>query len=105
MAHKIKRKNESTHKGYLQSIKKLKEQSNYIEINVNSDATTVVKHTKACISMPFTSTALIAKYEGKPSIYYDPSGIIQKNDRAAHGIPVLSNIDELEEWVKSIGNE
>jgi polysaccharide biosynthesis PFTS motif protein len=52
--------------------------------------------------MPFTSTALIAKYEGKPSIYYDPSGIIQKNDRAAHGIPVLVNIDELQQWVEGI---
>jgi len=102
MAHKMKRKNERAHKGYLQSIKKLKEQSNYIEINVNSDATTVVKHTKACISMPCTSTALIAKYEGKPSIYYDPSGTIQKNDKAAHGIPVLVNIDELRQWVEGI---
>ena len=102
MAHKRKRKNERAHKGYLQNIKKLKEQSNYIEINFNLDATTVVKHTKACISMPFTSTALIAKYEGKPSIYYDTSGIIQKNDRAAHGIPVLVNIDELQKWVEGI---
>jgi len=55
--------------------------------------------------MPFTSTALMAKLEGKPSVYYDPSGLIQKDDRAAHGVPVLSNIDELQEWVKSIGNE
>ena len=82
--------------------KRLSTVRDYIEINANLDASTVVKHTKACISVPFTSTALIAKYEGKPSIFYDPSGIVQKNDRAAHGIPVLSNINELEEWVQSV---
>ena len=45
-------------------------------------------------------TALIAKHEGKPSIYYDPSGNTQKDDRAAHGIQVINNLYELEEWVK-----
>ena len=52
--------------------------------------------------MPFTSTALIAKHEGRPSVYYDPSGIVQAGDRAAHGIPILVGIDELQEWVKGI---
>ena len=49
------------------------------------------------ISMPFTSTALVARNLGKPSYYYDPSGIIQKGARAAHGIPVISGFSELQE--------
>jgi hypothetical protein len=28
--------------------------------------------------------------------------MIQKDDRAAHGIPVLSGIDELKEWVEGL---
>ena len=32
---------------------------------------------------------------GVPSYYYDPSGIIQKGDRAAHGIPIISGVNEL----------
>ena len=47
--------------------------------------------------MSFTSTALVARDLGKPSYYYDPSGIIQKGDRAAHGIPVISGLSELQE--------
>ena len=47
--------------------------------------------------MPFTSTALVARNLGKPSYYYDPSGIIQNDDRAAHGIPVISGVDGLQE--------
>jgi polysaccharide biosynthesis PFTS motif protein len=86
---------------YLRKISQLSEKVDYTSIDPGIDALNIIQQTKACISMPFTSTALIAKYEGKPSIFYDPSGIVQKNDRAAHGIPVLSNIDELEEWVQS----
>ena len=103
--HKIKRKEQSTDKRYRSKVNQLIRESNYIEVDPSVDATQVIQKTKACISMPFTSTAIIAKQEGKPSVYYDPSGIIQKNDRAAHGILVLSGIDELQKWVKSLSME
>jgi hypothetical protein len=48
--------------------------------------------------MPFTSTALIARHLGKPSCYYDPTGLVQKNDRAAHGIPIVTGMEELKSW-------
>jgi polysaccharide biosynthesis PFTS motif protein len=102
MVHKIKRKNKKAHKEYMQNLKKLKKQPNYIEIDPGLGATQVIKQAKACISMPFTSTALIAKHEGKPSVFYDPSGITQADDRAAHGIPILVSIDELQQWVEGI---
>jgi polysaccharide biosynthesis PFTS motif protein len=86
-------------------IKQLSNKLNYIEVDPSADALQIIQKTKACISMPFTSTALIAKEEGKPSVYYDPTGMIQKDDRAAHGISVLSGINELEEWVENINND
>ncbi|MDP3086736.1 MAG: polysaccharide biosynthesis PFTS motif protein [Methylotenera sp.] len=55
----------------------------------------VIESCVAVISMPFTSTAIIAREMGKPSVYYDSSGLLQKDDRAAHGIPILSTSDEL----------
>ena len=73
-----------------------------MEINPNIDALQVIQKSKACISMPFTSTAVIAKQEGKPSVYYDPSGMIPDGDKAAHGIPVLNGIKELEDWVDEL---
>ena len=84
---------------------KLSEHNNFIEANPSVDALQIIQQTKACISMPFTSTALMAKTEGKPSVYYDPSGIVCKDDKAAHGIIILSNIDELTQWVRNIDNE
>jgi polysaccharide biosynthesis PFTS motif protein len=100
--HKIKRMIKTTHKAYLKNIKLLKNESNYVEINPNIDALQVIQKSKACISMPFTSTAVIAKQEGKPSVYYDPSGMIPDGDKAAHGIPVLNGIKELEDWVDEL---
>ena len=80
----------------------LEKKSNLIEINPDASGYSVIEKWKAVISMPFTSTALIAKSLGKPSIYYDPSGIIQKDDRAAHGIPVITGKEELQSWVKTL---
>lgn len=102
MAHKMKRINLLTHQRYTDNIERLKEKSNYLTINPSLDATKLIQKTGACISMPFTSTAIIAKQNGKPSVYYDPNGMIQKDDRAAHGIPVLSGIEELREWVQNL---
>lgn len=104
MAHKRKRKRNSlwSHPKYLRLINQLKQQQNYTYIDPDLAATTLITQTKASISVPFTSTALIAKAQGKPSVYYDPSGLIQKDDRASHGIPILSGIDELRAWVKGV---
>jgi polysaccharide biosynthesis PFTS motif protein len=104
LSHKIKRIIKTTHKGFLRNLRQLKKESNYVEIDPSIDALQVIRKTKACISMPFTSTAVIAKQEGKPSAYYDPTGMVQKDAGAAHGIPVLSGINELEDWVNSINN-
>ena len=52
--------------------------------------------------MPFTSTALVGMHLGKPSIFYDPSGVVVKDDPAAHGIRVINNKDELKNWLNTI---
>ena len=102
MVHKIKRVIKTTHKKYTMNLRGLSCMPNYTGVSPKTDALQVIQKTKACISIPFTSTAIIAKQEGKPSVYYDPSGMIQKDDRAAHGIPVLNGINELEDWISSL---
>ena len=102
MLHKMKRKSKFSDDMYLRKISQLSEKVDYTSIDPDLDALNIIQQTKACISMPFTSTAMIAKHEGKPSVFYDPSGIIQADDRAAHGIPILFTIDELKKWVEGI---
>lgn len=100
---KIKRNiGKSAHPRYRKLSDQLREESRVIVIGADQSARSVIELADAVISMPFTSTALIARELGKPSIYYDPSGLIFKDDPAAHGIPLINSIVELNSWIRKI---
>lgn len=90
------------HKKYFRLVEKLNTNKSFIAVDPELDAVRLIETSAAVISMPFTSTAILGKELGKPSIYYDPFGQIQKEDRAAHGIPIVIGKKELEDWVDSI---
>jgi len=92
------------HPKYVQFIRKLTERPGFVSLDPDASAFQVIKNCVAVISIPFTSTALIAKELGKPSVYYDPHGLIQRDDRGAHGIDILCGPKELVAWVSSIGH-
>jgi polysaccharide biosynthesis PFTS motif protein len=87
------------HPFYRHLADQLSNNSHVMLVDPEISAIRVIESSVAVISMPFTSTALIAKEMGKPSIYYDPSGLLQKDDRAAHGIAILSTRHDLETWL------
>ncbi len=62
----------------------------------------VIKNSIATISMPFTSTAFIGKELNKPSIFYDPTGLVSKNNNNSNGIQIINKIDELDNWANQI---
>ena len=82
-------------KSYKSACRSLASCQNTLIIDPDLAAARLIEKSTLVISMPFTSTALIAKNLGVPSYYYDPSGIIQKGDRAAHSIPIISGVNEL----------
>lgn len=90
------------HPSYNLNIQKLKNQSNFLLMDSNQAAYSIIEDCFAVISMPFTSTALIAKELGKPSIFYDPYGTLQKDDPAGHGIKIISGLKELNNWVSDL---
>jgi len=102
MAHKRKRPNPKIHKEYLKNIGELKKQKNYIAMDPELSPQAVINKTKACISMPFTSTALIAKHDGKPSVFYDPNGVTHIDKKVMYGVPILTSIDELQQWIEEV---
>lgn len=93
-----------THPLYLQMTDKLAKNNHIKLVDPGISAERVIEASDAVISMPFTSTALIAREMGKPSVYYDPTGLLMKDDPAGHGIPVLSNTTELESWLSAQAN-
>ena len=100
---KIKRQiGKLAHPKYRYFLQKLDSSNDFINIDPSVSAGDIIANSSAVISMPFTATALLGRAAGKPSIYYDPEGLIQKNDPAAHGIPILSGKLELEIWVRGL---
>lgn len=89
------------HPLYRRLANQLAKKKNVVLIDPDISAIRVIEASAAVISMPFTSTALIAKEMGKPSVYYDPTGLLQLDDRAAHGVLILRGVVELESWLSS----
>lgn len=87
---------------YTNKLKQLANNKIFNNIDPLITAEQIIEKSKATISMPFTSTALIAKFMDKPSVFYDPSCIIQKDDIAAHGIEIISNKVDLLNWMSKL---
>jgi polysaccharide biosynthesis PFTS motif protein len=106
IAYKQKRAiGDDIHKSYKKIINKIEINKEIIKIDPGSSAIDVISKSKYVISLPFTSTAIIGKNMGIESVYYDPTNTLQKDDRAAHGVPILSGIYELEQWATMLISE
>ena len=64
-------------------------------------AARLIESAAAVVSFPFTSTAIVAKSLRKPSCFYDPTGRIDPDDPAAHGIPVVRGVRQLDDWLEA----
>lgn len=90
---------EMNYKIYINKIKKLK---NVIVLSNEIDLENIIKQTKAAISCPYTSTALISRQLIKNSVYYDFSGSISDFDEETHGIKLIKSKLDLENYVSSL---
>ena len=90
------------HPAYLRLLTQLDGAPNFISVDSDTAAQRVIEQAVAVISFPFSSTGLLGRALGKPSIFYDPHGIVQKDDRAAHGIEIITGREELARWLSSV---
>jgi polysaccharide biosynthesis PFTS motif protein len=94
--------------GKLQDKKYIRFMQSYLNnnrvINIHPDVSPfrLVKISKAVISAPFTSTALVARGSEIATAFYDPINILSKNDRGAQGIDLLCGKKELHYWLNSV---
>lgn len=88
-------------KSYLNLLKRIKNKENVRIVPSELSPLRLINECIGVISMPFTSTALYYRHQNNKSIYYDPTGWFQKDDQAAHGISIISGIDELRAWVST----
>lgn len=99
---KRKRNNPRVHKDYLDFIKEFVKNDNVFEIDTGVSAFRLCKNFDVVLSMPFTAPSVIAAYFGKEAAYYDPTGTIQKDDRAAHNLIVINGKIELREYLHNL---
>ncbi len=100
----LKRKRDigkKVHPAYRNYLEKIEHSANFIAVDANISAIKLIEKSSLVISMPFTSTAILGRELNKPSIFYDPLDMLLKDDPAAHGIPVISDIQQLRKWVSS----
>ena len=90
------------HPRYIGFLERMGRWDKMITVDPDTSAYKLIEKCSAVISMPFTSTALIARELGKPSCFYDPTGLIQRDDRAAHGIPIMIGRVELQAWLEAL---
>jgi len=81
--------------GYSNFLNNLKNRKNFYFLNGDISAAYLIEKSDLIFSFPFTSTGVIAKLKNKKSFYYDPTGRLSKDDKAAHGVPLISNKKEL----------
>lgn len=64
----------------------------------------LINNAAGVISMPFTSTAHIAEYLGKPSVFYDFTSRISDSEPTGLGVPMIQSPKELNEWISRLPN-
>jgi len=89
------------HPRYVALVDQLGKTGTLVAVDPDIAAVRVIEACDVVVSLPFTSTALLGRQLGKPSVYYDPHGIVQRDDRAAHGIPIVTGPAELHEWLSA----
>lgn len=102
-ALKCKRKiGKLAHPSYRAILLELSNIKKCIVIDPDVSASALIERCDAVISLPFTSTAILGIKAKKPSVFYDPLSMLQKDDPAAHGIEIIQGRNNLKLWVKSV---
>jgi polysaccharide biosynthesis PFTS motif protein len=98
----FKRKREigkNAHPKYRRVLTTLASKDHVCTVHPDVSAFEIVEKSLGVISMPFTSTAIAAMAQGKPSVYYDPTGVLFKSDPAASGVEVITDPARLSRWL------
>jgi len=77
----------------------------YLSLPPEVSPARLILDSNCTISMPITTPSLIAKSYGKNSLYFDPLGVIKRDDPALRQIPLANNPIDLQNIINSMKNE
>lgn len=87
---------------YMNIVNELNHDPNIIHIPSGISARRVLESVDACISIPFTSTAILANEMGRASVYYDPLSCLDYTKNLSRGLPIIKGKKSLLEWMNKI---
>ncbi|OSM02504.1 hypothetical protein MAIT1_02654 [Magnetofaba australis IT-1] len=104
MALKRKRFNPEAVPHYLHAVEALAEEPDVVMLDPEVNAARLLDAPQivAAISAPFTSTALLARHAGKPSVYFEPTAQLRYPPRAAQGVRVIDAQPDLAHWLAEL---
>ena len=88
-------------KKYTELLNKLANVENVDIIDPDISYIYLLEKTNLSISLPFTSTSIVAKNLNKPTAFYDPSGKICLNDPGSFGVKILNKKEDIQLWMES----
>ena len=87
----------NSNKRYLNLIKNNSLASKIIEADPLHAPEDLIPYADLVISMPYTSTALVARHLKKPSVFYDATGRL--TDSLYNDVEIISSQSSLESWM------
>ena len=76
--------------------------TNFTCIDSSTAPSRLIRESLGVISMPFTTTSVIARYMDVPTCYFDVTGKIGIHDVASRGITTFNSKATLLEWLRSL---
>lgn len=101
----LKKKREvgsAAHPLYRRYLESIAASEHVIIVDPVVDAEALAEFSVATISMPFTSTAIICREAGIPSVYYVASETRDVDPSLSHGIKVIFGITPLRNWTRTV---
>ena len=101
----LKRKRRDTYyadKRYVRIINELSSYENVIILDPSINAERLIPEVEGVISIPYTSTSVVAKLTGIPSVFYDPTGTLSSSGSELHGVKMMNSKPDLQKWLKSL---
>jgi len=75
---------------------------NVLILNPDISPVNLINNSLASISLPFTSTGYLGLYLNKPSIFYDPTGLVNNLNADANNVDIITGKNNLKIWIKNV---
>ena len=92
---KLKRNfNDQSNEDYKNFYLNLQTKKEFINLDPETDVEEIIDKSDLIISAPFTSVSTVSKIKGKKTIYYDPTGTLNKpnHNKAAYNVPIIFDL-------------